>query len=334
MRKHSKLWLSTSLITVFLAAVACKAPNQPLSVDNYSCNNVPRPENAELQLSAVSDDWYQVRESAPGVYSIVEPFQIQETISHLIVGDEQALLFDTGVGLLPLKPIVERITELPVTVLNSHTHYDHVGGNWEFDTVLAVDSDFTRANMAGFGNESIGIDFVPEAFCKGVPDGAELATFHTKAWQAVRYVEDGEVIDLGGRSIEVLRVPGHTPDAVALMDRDNRLLFTGDTWYDASLWLFARETNLQDYENSLDRLVRLEDGFDYLFGAHNVARAGADRLRQVQDVVQKIRTGDYQGELDEYGRLAFEIGDVRILTTQTALDGAQGDISTGGNGLD
>jgi glyoxylase-like metal-dependent hydrolase (beta-lactamase superfamily II) len=331
---RSKFRVSARFIALCLAATACKAPDQPLSVDNYTCDSIPRPENAELPLAAVSDDWYQVRESAAGVYSIVEPFQIQETISHLIVGEKQALLFDTGVGLLPLKPVIERITKLPVTVLNSHTHYDHVGGNWEFDTVLAVDSDFTRANMAGFSNESIGLDFVPEAFCKGVPGGINLATFHTRAWQAVRYVEDGETIDLGRRSIEVLRVPGHTPDAVALLDRDNRLLFTGDTWYDASLWLFARETSLPDYENSLDRLVKLEDKIDYLFGAHNVARANAGRLRQVQDVVQKIRTGDYQGELDEYGRLAFEIGNVRILTTQTALDGAHGDVSTGGNGLD
>jgi glyoxylase-like metal-dependent hydrolase (beta-lactamase superfamily II) len=243
-------------------------------------------------------------------------------------------LFDTGVGLLPLKPVVERITRLPVTVLNSHTHTDHVGGNWEFSSVLAIDSEYTQANMAGFENDRIGGDFVPEAFCKGVPEGSDISSFYTRPWKASRYVEDGEIIDLGGRRLEILHVPGHTPDAVALLDSDNRLLFTGDSWYDASLWLFVPETNLDDYETSISRLADLEGDVDFIFGAHNEARLDAGKLRIVQGALLKLRSDDYTGEKDAYGRLAFEIDDIKILTSQPALDGKQGDISLGGSGLD
>ena len=325
---------------VFLAVVsfaaACDSPTTTptLSVDDYSCDSVPRPGNARLTLSAASDDWYQIYESADGVYSIVEPFQIQEAISHLIVGNEHALLFDTGIGLLPLKPVVERITNLPVTVLNSHTHYDHVGGNWEFSSVLAIDSEYTRANMAGFDNARIGDDFYAEAFCKGVPEGVDISLFYTKTWKASRYVEDGETIDLGGRQLEVLHVPGHTPDAVASLDAENGLLFTGDSWYDASLWLFARETNLDDYEASISRLANREEDVNFILGAHNEARLDAGKLSVLQGALEKLRSGDYAGEEDAYGRLAFEIDDIRILTSQPGLDGKQGDISLGGSGLD
>jgi glyoxylase-like metal-dependent hydrolase (beta-lactamase superfamily II) len=287
-----------------------------------------------LALSAESDDWYQVYESADGVFSIVEPYQLQETISHLIVGSERALLFDTGIGLIPIKPVIERITDLPLIVLNSHTHYDHVGGNWEFDTVLAVDSVYTRANMAGFENKRIAEDFLPEAFCKGAPEGAEITSFHTRRWRASGLVEDGEIIDLGNRRLEVLRVPGHTPDALALLDAGNRLLFTGDSWYDASLWLFARETNLEDYDASISRLAELESRVDFLLGAHNLAIVKADRLANVESAIRKIRSGAYAGEKDNYNRLVFAIDGVRILTSQEALDGKQGDISKGGSGLD
>jgi glyoxylase-like metal-dependent hydrolase (beta-lactamase superfamily II) len=310
------------------------AEEAALSVDDYSCNDKPRPENAELQLSDASDDWFQIYEVAAGVYSITEPYQLQETISHLIVGDERALLFDTGVGLLPIKPVIERITDLPVTVLNSHTHTDHVGGNWEFSTVLAVDSDYTRANMQGFDNKRIGGEFVPEAFCKSPPDGVDISAFHTKPWKADRYVSDGEVLDLGGRTLEILQVPGHTPDAVALLDSKNRLLFTGDTWYDASLWLFARETNLTQYDESLSRLVKIEQDVDFLLGAHNLARVASGRLAGVQQLLHEIMSGDREGEVDDFGRLAFEVGDIRLLTSQQALDGLQGDTSKGGSGLD
>jgi glyoxylase-like metal-dependent hydrolase (beta-lactamase superfamily II) len=321
------------LVTLILVA-GCDRADEALSVDNYSCDSVPRPENAKLPLSKLSDDWFQVYEAADGVYSIVEPFQLQETISHLIVGEDHALLFDTGVGLLSIKAVVERITSLPVIVLNSHTHYDHVGGNWEFSTVLAIDSDYTRTNMRGFENSRISGDFLPEAFCKGAPEGTDPASFFTKSWKQSRYVRDGEVLDLGGRKLEVLHVPGHTPDAVALLDAENRLLFSGDSWYDASLWLFARETNLKDYEVSISRLAALDNEVDFLLGAHNSARVDAGRLQAVVDAFRKIRAGGYAGEEDSYDRLAFEINGVRILTTQLALDGKQGDISKGGSGLD
>lgn len=322
------------LIAIACIVAACEKSDTPLSVDGYACASVPRPENLALSLSPASDDWFQVRESSSGVYSIVEPFHIQETISHLIVGKERALLFDTGIGLLPLRPVVERITDLPVTVLNSHTHYDHIGGNWEFDTVLAMDTDFTRANMAGFPHELIGGDFVAETFCKGVPQGVEPGSIATRAWQAIGFVADGDTIDLGGRTVEILHVPGHTPDALAVFDREHRLLFTGDTWYDASLWLFAPGTNLDHYDASLTRLIELEAQSDYLLGAHNLAQVQSGRLRQVQDVLRAIRGGQHAGKPDEYGRLAFDIGGVRILTSQPALDGEVSVEKPGGSGLE
>ena len=135
----ARIQFGTMLLAVVFAA-SCDAPDPILSTEDYSCDSIPRPENAKLSLSTASDDWYQVYESADGVYSIVEPFQIQEAVSHLIVGNERALLFDTGIGLLPIKPVVERITDLPGTVVKAHTHYEHVGGNWEFASVLAIDS--------------------------------------------------------------------------------------------------------------------------------------------------------------------------------------------------
>ncbi|MDJ0699497.1 MAG: MBL fold metallo-hydrolase [Woeseiaceae bacterium] len=306
---------------VALTPAGCGKPAPVLSVEDYSCDNIPRPENAKLVLHPVSDDYFQVYESAPGVYSIVEPYQIQETISHLILGTQRALLFDTGTGLLPIRPVVEQLTDLPVTVVNSHTHYDHIGGNWEFESVLALDTDYTQANMAGRPYEEIAIDFVPEAFCKGVPDGVDLPSVRSKPWKAQGFIEDGEIIDLGKRRLQVLHTPGHTPDALVLLDVDKRLLFTGDTWYDASLWLFAAETNLEQYEASIERLAEIERDVDFLFGAHNSARVDAGRLALVDRVLKQIRSGDLSPTGDDSGRLVFESGGVRVLTTQSALDG-------------
>ncbi len=71
----------------------------------------------------------------PGVLAIYEPHQAEETISYLILGKKMALLFDTGMGISDIRKVTGELTQLPIVVLNSHTHNDHVGGNWQFDTV-------------------------------------------------------------------------------------------------------------------------------------------------------------------------------------------------------
>jgi glyoxylase-like metal-dependent hydrolase (beta-lactamase superfamily II) len=299
-----------------------------------ACESIPNEENAKLRLSEASDDWFQVYEVSEGVYSIMEPYQIQGTISHLIVGSDRAILFDTGIGLLPIKPVVDRITDLPVSVLNSHTHYDHVGGNAEFSSILAIDSDYTHANMEGFEHSRIAEDFVPDTFCNDPPAGVDLATFHTRPWTASRYVEDGEILDLGDRRLEILHVPGHTPDATALLDADNGLLFTGDSFYDAELWLFVPETNLDDYERAISRLAGVERDVKYLLGAHTSARVDAGRLTQVQTAFRKLRSGDFVGEMNPGGRSFLAVDGIEFVTSQQVLDGKQGDTSRGGSGLD
>lgn len=177
--------------------------------------------------------------------------------------------------------MVEALTDLPVLVLNSHTHFDHVGGNYEFDEVLAIDSAYTRANMAGFPHADLAEEVAPKALCRGAPPGVDLDAYRGRPWAATRYVTDREAIDLGDRQIEVLHVPGHTPDAVALLDRQNRLMWTGDSYYDGGLWLFVPETHLDNYQQSINRLAKLSASVDFLLPAHNTARVGPTHLLAV-----------------------------------------------------
>lgn len=332
--------LATAAIILIadLLLVGCqteqRTPHAGTALVAEACEGLPRKENAALPLSVASDEWFQVYETSEGVYSIVEPYHFQESISHLIVGDDRAILFDTGIGLLPIRPVVERITDRPVTVLNSHTHFDHVGGNAEFSSILAINSDFTRANMAGFDHSRIATDFAPEAFCNGLPSGVDLDVIHTRPWKASRYIEDGEILELGGRRLEVLHVPGHAPDATALLDSENGLLFTGDTFYAAELWLVAPETSLDQYDRSITRLANIEEDVKYLLGAHASARVNSGRLTRVRDAFHKLRSGEYSGAEDSGGRLVFTIDGIEFVTAQPVLDGEQGDITKGGSGLD
>ena len=333
---------TTALVLLALSTtVACAAepasPSAPppaiASLQGW-CAEVPRAANTALAPAPVASDWFQVVLAAKGVYAFIEPYQFQEAISYLILGTDRALLFDTGTGMVPLRPLVEKLTHLPVTVVNSHTHYDHVGGNSEFDHILAVNSPYTRANMAGFPHDELATEVAPDAFCKGAPVGLNTAAFRTRAWKAAGSIADGDAIDLGGRRIEVLQVPGHTPDAIALLDRANGLLWTGDSWYEGTLWLYVPETDLDAYERSIARLAGLAPYLKQLLPAHNTASADPSRLDSVRGAVRKMREGTVSPAKEESGgRLIFEIDGVSILTSEALLAGQTGDRRRGGSGL-
>jgi hypothetical protein len=132
------------------------------------CPALPRPEYKALDRVPVSDSWFEVYKTAPGVFAIYEPHQAEETIGYLILGNKRALLFDTGMGISDIKNVTAELTHLPIIVSNSHTHDDHVGGNWQFDTVYGVNTEFTRINAEG-SREDAQAEITPTRFAERCP---------------------------------------------------------------------------------------------------------------------------------------------------------------------
>jgi glyoxylase-like metal-dependent hydrolase (beta-lactamase superfamily II) len=241
------------------------------------CKPLPRPEYKSLERIRISDPWFEVYKVAPDTFAIYEPHQSEETISYLILGKEKALLFDTGMGISDIRKIVEELTKFPVIVLNSHTHNDHVGGNGQFDTIYSMDTDFSRHNAQGSSVDAQA-EIAPGEICGELPKGFDAKSYRTKSWTISKYIHDGDKLELGERSIEVISTPGHTPDSICLYDAANRLLFTGDTYYPATIWLYRPETDLKLYEASVSRLEYQPRNIRTLLGAHNVPVAPSSVL--------------------------------------------------------
>ena len=102
---------------------------------------MPRPEWSRYERVAIDDGWFEVYRILDGIFAIYEPGQFEEVISFLITGEDMALLFDTGLGIGDIRGVVDELTDLQVVVLNSHTHYDHIGGNYQFETIYAMDTN-------------------------------------------------------------------------------------------------------------------------------------------------------------------------------------------------
>ncbi len=276
------------------------------------CRALPRPEYKNLPRRPVSDAWFEVYEVAPGVFAIYEPHQFEETISYLITGDKQAVLFDTGMGIGDLKKVIAELTPLPIIVLNSHTHNDHVGGNWQFPTVYGVDTDFTRANAKG-SRDDAQAELAPDQICGQLPSGFDPKSYGTRPWRITAYVHDGDRINLGGRSLEVVATPGHTPDAISLLDRVNGLLFTGDTYYPAPIWLYRPETDLNAYDASIRRLAALRPKIKKVLGAHNVPVSAPAVLAQLLRAFEEVRLGKARASPTSGGQVVYRVGDIAFL---------------------
>jgi glyoxylase-like metal-dependent hydrolase (beta-lactamase superfamily II) len=277
-------------------------PPQTTSYAPDWCKSIPRPEYKSLKRVAVSDPWFEVYEPAPNVFAIYEPHQSEEVISYLIVGRSHALLFDTGMGISDIKKVVSELTKLPITVLNSHTHNDHVGGNWQFETIYNMDTDFTHTNAKG-SREEAQAEITPDQICGDLPKDFNPKTYTTRPWKIKAYTRDGDMIDLGNRVIEVFSTPGHTPDAISLLDRANGLLFTGDTYYPAPIWLYTPETDLAAYRASIRRLADLVPQIKLVLGAHNIPVAEPSVLMRLVTAFDAVRSGKGEVKLEGAGKV-------------------------------
>jgi glyoxylase-like metal-dependent hydrolase (beta-lactamase superfamily II) len=214
------------------------------------CRALPRPEYKSLERIASSDPWFEVYRVAPRTFAIYEPHQSEETISYLIVGDTRALLFDTGLGIGDLRRVTSALTQLPIVVVNSHTHNDHVGDNWQFDTVYGMNTAFTRANARGSRDDA----------------QAEIA-----------------------------------------LDRAGGLLFTGDTYYPATIWLFRPETDLAAYAASTRRLAGLAPQVQTVLGAHNIPVADPAVLARLVTAFEAVRQGKVAPVPSAPGRVIYKV---------------------------
>lgn len=267
---------------------------------------------AHLERVSSPDPWFEVYKVPPGVFAIYEPRQSEEAISYLIVGADRAVLFDTGMGIGDIRKVAESLTRLPVTVINSHTHNDHVGGNWQFDSIDGMDTAFTRANAKG-STADAQAELAPGNVCGALPSGFDPKTYSTRPFHITRWLHDRDRVDLGRRTLEVIAAPGHTPDAICLLDRTNGLLFTGDTFYPGTIWLYRPETDLDAYARSVQRLAALAPHLRTLFCAHNEPVASPAVLPQLAAAFTEVRAGKIPSSPAGPGKAIYRVGSISFL---------------------
>ena len=204
---------------------------------------------------------YKVIQLKPNVYHIADPMGVFMT---LIVGEEKALLLDTGYGLGNLDKTVAEITDLPVILVNSHGHLDHVLGNRFFDEVYLHPDDLSLyQEHTSLERKKSMLDAPAELF----PDDFSRDAYLEEKTKIIP-VEEGHIFDLGGVKLTVVHTPGHTHGGIALLGDRDRLLYAGDT-VSPHVWVFMKEsTDIPTYIQSLKKLQQLSGQYDGIVAGH------------------------------------------------------------------
>ncbi len=268
---------------------------------------------AGVQADSAGPSWFTARKVADGVWCINDHGSDN---MYLVEGRQKAMLIDTGLGVAKLNEFVRTLTSLPLIVVNTHGHPDHAGGNYQFKTVYAhplesaaikeTNSEDSRKRMA-------------ENMVKGAPaeDMVPLEDALRMPAAELLALKDGQVFDLGGRKLEVIHTPGHTPGEIVLLDSTNRVVFTGDN-DNVLVWLFLPTcTPLEIYLESLKKLQKREGEFDTIMPGHGLPLPKIFVGEQIT-CVEHILDGTCKGE--PYKSFAGEALVCRYKSASVAFD--------------
>lgn len=232
------------------------------------------------------DAWYERRDMGDGIVLIHEPWikPFYRCNMWHVRGRDGDLLLDTGLGHFPLRSAIGGLRERPVVCVASHCHFDHIGAHHEFGQRCVHCAE--AAILADPRNEwTLADRYATDDMFDAFPEGWDAARYQVKPAPATRLLTDGDVIDLGDRSFEVVHTPGHSPGGIALWEARTKTLFSGDIVYDGPLIDDAYHSRLDDYDASLERLVSLP--VEVVHGGH-FGSFGRDRL---VEIVAEYRNG-------------------------------------------
>ena len=250
-----------------------------------------QPVAAPSSGTVVDGHWW-VQRLATDTYAIGEPQAQLDNFEYLLVGKSRALLIDAGATGRDIHPALATLTNLPVTVIPTHLHYDHTNGLKNFTSIALIDLPETRSRVRE-GSVYLGrYQYLGAA-------GQDPPQFRVTEW-----VRPDGYIDLGERRVQVLWTPGHTTSSISVHDPAAKMLFTGDLIYTTTLYAFLPGASLSSYVTTADRLLRSLPADTVIYGAHccrSDAPPGApwldmNDLRDVRRAVQNIRAGRATGQ--------------------------------------
>ena len=267
------------------------------------------------RFAVEADAWFRVARLEPGVHLVGEPGHVN---SWLIGGEERSVLLDTGLGLADIRAAVATVCPDEPLVVNSHVHFDHVGGNELFAETamhelgpewieagceprqLSAYAELAPAVLEGY--ERLLAADRTEFFLIGPDEEMRpwpAAGIAAQGWRIeppppTRLLAEGDELDLGGRVLRVLHTPGHAPDHVCLLDERSGILWAQDQAYYGPHLVYEPGADLADFVASTRRLAdELAGSLRTVYTAHCLRPTVPPAfLAELADAAEAVAAGE------------------------------------------
>lgn len=246
-------------------------------------------------------EWFTIDKIDENTYIISEYRHWEETHCYLLNGKSKSLLIDTGLGICNIYDEVIKLTDKPVIAVATHIHWDHIGGHKYFPEFYAHEAELDWLN----GKFPLSAETVREMVVDrcDLPKGFDVSKYSMFQGTPSRVLKDNDIIDIGGRAIEILHTPGHSPGHICFWEKETGYLFTGDLVYKDTLFAYYPSTDPEAYLDSLEKIADLPA--TKIFPAHHSLDIQPEIIIRMRNAFRDLKA---QGKL-HHGSGTFEYGD-------------------------
>ncbi|AUM94629.1 MULTISPECIES: MBL fold metallo-hydrolase [Clostridium] len=250
------------------------------------------------------DNWFTIDHIDKDTHIISEYRHWEETHAYLLNGTERSLLLDTGLGICNIYDEVIKLTDKPVTAVATHIHWDHIGGHKLFPDFYAHEDELNWLN----GEFPLTLEQIKDMVVDrcDLPEGYNVDNYKFFQGTPTMVLKDNDIIDIGGRSIQVLHTPGHSPGHICFFEKERGYLFTGDLVYKDTLFAYYPSTDPKAYLKSIERVATLP--VKKVFPAHHSLNIHPEILIRMRDAFRQLES---EGKL-HHGSGTFKYKDFAI----------------------
>ena len=187
--------------------------------------------------------------------------------AYLFAGTNKAMLVDSTATNAPLYDLVKTVTDLPVMLVNTHADPDHIACNEQFEAAYMHPAEYALYNKSKKKDDA-----------------------------PARPLWNGDIIDLGGRTFEVIHIPGHTCGSIALLDREKRVLISGDSISANPIFIFGPFRDISALQLSLELLKKRSADFDSIYTSHGEYEVGTEQIDKILECSKELMAGHLTAE--------------------------------------
>lgn len=245
-----------------------------------------------------------VTKISENTWQFTEKFLGENVYCYLLTGSRSALLIDTAYAFTDIAGAIHEITDLPLIVVNTHGHFDHVTGNYRFGKAYmsSKDNDLYMIHTRQKPLEELLVGIAGG----GIKGKAALLLLRPTLKKLLAHevpdtlpLPECGYFDLGERVIRIIETPGHTQGSISLLDEKNGWLFSGDTCGDEGMLLhFPEGTSADEFHKTIRTIRDLvrTGAVTRNYPSHQTSPAPLEKLAYYEDLLTRLEKAELTEE--------------------------------------